>query len=68
MVGGGVSAVALREELQVSDPSGDTKPWPCVFPEAGVCVRMGVMRTLRRGRRRAEKVGKDEVFNQPAEW
>lgn len=57
--GGGVEEVALREELQASTPLV-TKLWPCVFPEAGVCARMGVMRMLPSGRRRAEKVRKEE--------
>lgn len=30
--------VAPKEELHVSDPSGDTEPWPCVFPGVGVCA------------------------------
>ena len=51
--------VARKEELHVSDPSGDTEPWPCVFPGVGVCARVGVVKTLWSGRtpQRNEKRG-----------
>lgn len=52
-----------KEELHVSDPSGDTKPWPCVFCEVPVCVCVrshGVGNgNIVRGRKRAEKVRKE---------